>query len=206
LDFSFMTNAFARIAWLEDVIRAQLPDINLNSSPNLIVGPAEVAGSALWGDAEHATAAPLLDGHTPNSSTSELQHDSAATPKETTYWQPTIQDHASKRPGATSHGPSSRDSSVEQDTRSVALDLGLLSLNSDSRQLHYVGSSSGSLFASLVQAGANSSKFSRSKATTSSEEIDSALRQGDESAANVNLVNTMKEEISSAYAQLRKVG
>lgn len=110
------------------------------------------------------------------------------------------------RPGATSHGPSSRDSSVEQDTRSVAIDLGLLSLNSDSQQLHYVGSSSGSLFASLVQSGANSSKFSRSKATTSSEEIDSALRQGDESAANVNLVDMMKEDISSAYAQLREVG
>jgi hypothetical protein len=95
---------------------------------------------------------------------------------------------------------------VEQDTRSVAIDLGLLSFNSDSQQLHYVGSSSGSLFASLVQAGANSSKFSRSKATTSSEEIDSARRQGDESAANVNLVDMMKEDISSAYAQLREVG
>jgi hypothetical protein len=68
-----MTNAFARISWLEDVIRAQLPDINLNSAPNLIVGPAEVAGSTLWADAEHVTAPHLLDGHTPNSSTSELQ-------------------------------------------------------------------------------------------------------------------------------------
>ena len=42
--------------------------------------------------------------------------------------------------------------SVEEDTRSVALDLGLLSLNSDSRQVHYLGSSSGSLFASLLLA------------------------------------------------------
>lgn len=44
-----MTNAFARISWLEDVIRAQLPDINLNSAPNLIVGPAEVAGTLSGG-------------------------------------------------------------------------------------------------------------------------------------------------------------
>ncbi|EHK44761.1 hypothetical protein TRIATDRAFT_181798, partial [Trichoderma atroviride IMI 206040] len=39
------------------------------------------------------------------------------------------------------------------EARSVALDLGLLSLGSDSRQLHYLGSSSGRLFTSLIGLG-----------------------------------------------------
>ncbi|CZR52007.1 uncharacterized protein PAC_01884 [Phialocephala subalpina] len=60
-----------------------------------------------------------------------------------------------KRPLSTIQGPSSRETSVEQDTRSVALDLSLLSLNSESRHIHYLGSSPGSLFASLFQARKN---------------------------------------------------
>lgn len=39
------------------------------------------------------------------------------------------------------------------EARSVALDLGLLTLNSDSRQTHYLGTSSGRLFTSLIGAG-----------------------------------------------------
>ncbi|KAL7919036.1 hypothetical protein ACQKWADRAFT_330084 [Trichoderma austrokoningii] len=39
------------------------------------------------------------------------------------------------------------------EARSVALDLGLLSLGSDSRQLHYLGTSSGRLFTSLIGLG-----------------------------------------------------
>jgi hypothetical protein len=48
-----------------------------------------------------------------------------------------------------------RESSVEQDTRAVALDLGLLSVNESSEQVRYLGSSSGSLFASIFQARAS---------------------------------------------------
>jgi hypothetical protein len=47
------------------------------------------------------------------------------------------------------------ESSVEQDTRAVALDLGLLSVNETSEQVRYLGSSSGSLFASIFQARAS---------------------------------------------------
>jgi len=39
------------------------------------------------------------------------------------------------------------------EARSVALDLGLLTLNTDSRQTHYLGTSSGRLFTSLIGAG-----------------------------------------------------
>jgi hypothetical protein len=39
------------------------------------------------------------------------------------------------------------------EARSVALDLGMLSLGSDSRQLHYLGTSSGRLFTSLIGLG-----------------------------------------------------
>lgn len=43
-----------------------------------------------------------------------------------------------------------QEQSFSTEARSVALDLGLLSLGSDSRQLHYLGSSSGRLFTSLI--------------------------------------------------------
>ena len=208
-----MTNAFARIAWLEDVVRTQLPHINLNSAPDLNVGPPEVAGAAHLEDAEIVTAPHSLNESTHSSSISEHQYESVPIPNETPHVQcigsqPTVPNHGSKRPVSAIHGPTNRESSVEQDTRSVALDLGLLSLNSDSRQLHYVGSSSGSLFASLVQAGrANSSNSHRSKATISSQEMDDSLRHGHNVSSNLNLVqfDVMRETMNSLYAQLRKV-
>lgn len=147
------------------------------------------------------------------SSTSNLQYDNANTQIENPYAQnsrahTTNQNHRSKRPLSSIEGPPSQESSVEEDTRSVALDLGLLSLHSDSRQLHYLGSSSGSLFASLVQAKrANDSNFGGSKGRASSQEVDDALRVGYESSSNPNLVqfDVMRAAISSLYAQLRKV-
>lgn len=42
---------------------------------------------------------------------------------------------------------------VSVEARSVAIDLGMLSLHSDSRQKHYLGSSSGLLFMKLIGAG-----------------------------------------------------
>jgi hypothetical protein len=45
---------------------------------------------------------------------------------------------------------SDADSPLSAKARSVAIDLGMLSLQSDSRQKHYLGSSSGLLFAKLM--------------------------------------------------------
>lgn len=121
---------------------------------------------------------------------------------------PALQNHGLKRPLPSVHSRSNRESSVEQDTRSVALDLGLLSLNSDSRQLHYLGSSSGSLLASLVRTGSShNSSFGGLRATTSSAEIDDTVRSGYESSTNLNLVqfDVMRASINGLYAQLRKV-
>jgi hypothetical protein len=190
-----------------------LPHINLNAGPDLNGGLTEVASSAHWGNTEPVTA-PHLFGESPmDSSSSQLQYDSAATPNETPYIQsinpqPTVQNYGLKRPVSSIHGSSNRESSVEQDTRSVALDLGLLSLNSDSRQLHYLGSSSGPLFASLVQAGrANYSKLGGPKAATSPQETDETVGAGHEIPVNSNLVqfDVMRAAISSLYGQLRKV-
>ena len=50
---------------------------------------------------------------------------------------------------AVKSGSTFREMSIDQEARSVALELGLLSLNSDTPQKHYLGSSSGSLFAPL---------------------------------------------------------
>lgn len=51
---------------------------------------------------------------------------------------------------ATQEQVSPQDQPFATEARSVTLDLGLLSLSSDSRQLHYLGTSSGRLFTSLI--------------------------------------------------------
>jgi hypothetical protein len=197
-----MENAFARIAWLEGIIRAQLPHIDLSSAPSLIVGQPEVTRAF-----EYETALHIPDEHTPNSSVSDLLYGSSATPKGNNYAQvsdpQSVHTWGTKAPPPISRDPSSRESSVEQDTRSVALDLGLLSLNSDSRQLHYVGSSSGSLFASLVRAGASSK---RSNTAASPSEVDFPPRYSRDGTANLSSASTASSDVSRVYALLRTVG
>lgn len=194
-----MENSFARIAWLEDVIRAELPHVNLGGAPNLIIRQPEITSSN--GDTESAKQLYNLAEHTPNSSISDILYDNVPTPKENSFAQ-AAQNVGAKQPAAITHGPSSRESSVEQDTRSVALDLGLLSLNSDSRQLHYVGSSSGSLFASLVQAG---SSRSRLQTTTSPYEVDSSIGQAVDSDSSLSSTGPGNGNISRVYELLRNV-
>lgn len=58
--------------------------------------------------------------------------------------------------GKRNRDPTATDTSSDafaDEARSVALDLGLLTLNSDSRQTHYLGTSSGRLFTRLIGAG-----------------------------------------------------
>ncbi|KAH8807396.1 fungal-specific transcription factor domain-containing protein [Xylogone sp. PMI_703] len=208
----FFVNACARIAWLEDIIRTQLPHVNLNEGPSLHGGSVEVGGATPSGNAGSLTTAHLVDDPTLSSSNTEPQYDDAGRSAETPYVQNAVpqstgQTQGLKRPISSVQSQSSRESSVEQDTRSVALDLGLLSLNSDSRQLHYLGSSSGSLFASLVQAGrSGENTLGVSKAAVSPRDIDDSIRASHQGSTSSNSVqfDVMRTAVSSLYAQLRK--
>lgn len=55
---------------------------------------------------------------------------------------------------------------VSVEARSVAIDLGMLSLHSDSRQKHYLGSSSGLLFMKLIGAGNAEQAFGPAPSTS----------------------------------------
>jgi hypothetical protein len=85
------------------------------------------------------------DAATIPESTTELQRGTSNTlmndspPEETTV---------NKRSHSTME--SDADSPLSAKARSVAIDLGMLSLQSDSRQKHYLGSSSGLLFTKLM--------------------------------------------------------
>ena len=93
---------------------------------------------------------------------------------------------------------------MEQDTRSVALDLGLLSLNPESRQVHYLGSSSGSLFASLLQTkNTGGSSFGNSRRDDPSTEVHGG-NDGD-NRIDMSQLEDVRKVVESLYEQLRKV-
>ena len=72
---------------------------------------------------------------------------------------------SSKRAYSSTH-ENETDAPFQTEARSVAHDLGRLSLNADSREKHYLGSSSGLIFSYLVQTGSpsDSSDLTRSRA------------------------------------------
>lgn len=77
--------------------------------------------------------------------------DVAAAPATLPSWPPEPETVPSKRPFDVAQSQNlSQEKPFATEARSVALDLGLLSLGSDSRQLHYLGTSSGRLFTSLI--------------------------------------------------------
>ncbi|KAF2193958.1 hypothetical protein K469DRAFT_727427 [Zopfia rhizophila CBS 207.26] len=133
----FAGTACARIEWLEDQIRRLAPTFNLCDGPR-------VDFSFMDRDREHwpapnptnapdAAQSPSGDPTTGLSPTAEgLQ---TVTSGKRTY--SSIAEHQPERLFA-------------EEARSVAIDFSMLTLNSDSRQTHYLGTSSGRLFTSLI--------------------------------------------------------
>lgn len=120
---STIIQAKARIQWLEDIITANLPDVDLSTGPQV-----EFDGADVVAQPETSNRAGVA----------------------------TAQDQASSRsPGTNkrSHASIAQDDGQQffnSEARSVALDLGRLSLNADSREKHYLGSSSGLIFSYLI--------------------------------------------------------
>lgn len=136
---SFAGAARARILWLEDIIRSRLPDVDLESGPKVEVlpGPRGDGGSEETSDTAASAA-----GQSQEISQAENA--------------PVGQRAALKRPLNAGTSPDEAGAFPEQ-AHSVAVNLGMLSLHSDSQQKHYLGSSSGLLFTHLVGASPSSS-------------------------------------------------
>lgn len=79
---------------------------------------------------------------------------SPATPSSSTLQQP--RESGQLKRTAEVSNMSDHDESFPEKAHSVAMDLGMLSLNADSSQNHYLGSSSGLLFANLIGASPRS--------------------------------------------------
>lgn len=84
------------------------------------------------------------------------------------------------------------------EARSVAIDLGMLSLNSDSRQTHYLGASSGRLFTSLIGLPENPSESSTSVSSTSATTDSTKAR-------TFALSKQLKDRCRDVYALLQMV-
>lgn len=131
-DGSFGNAARARIQWLEQIIRDRLPDVNLNDGPQVNMRSDQT-----------------LPTHT-NDQTGASPSRSPATPSSSTVQQPR-ESGLLKRTADVSNMPD-HDETFPEKAHSVAVDLGMLSLNADSSHHHYLGSSSGLLFANLIGA------------------------------------------------------
>ncbi len=209
-----MESAIARIAWLEDIIRSQLPHINLDNGPYPPQGRlAGAINNHCWGDGEQPASPRLVDEFSLQSSPSFLLHPNSNTQMGAVHGEdmnPSSpwRSSGSKRPLSSIHAKTNRESSVEEDTRSVALGLGFLSLNSDSRQLHYLGSSSGSLLASLVQTGgAYINEVDRTSAVAAQPDLDGIVDAGHQNSTSADVVRfeVLKTSVNDLYARLRKV-
>ncbi|KAJ5714847.1 uncharacterized protein N7483_012028 [Penicillium malachiteum] len=128
----FAANCRARIKWLEQQITTMDPNFDLSRGPNVdlhflenTTNQSSEAGRAYETPAEPQVE--VLDKAFPAESTANKRS------------------HSSMESGSTSP--------ISAKVRSVAIDLGMLSLQSDSRQRHYLGSSSGLLFTKLLGLG-----------------------------------------------------
>lgn len=121
---------------MEQIIRDKLPDVDLNEGPQVNMRSDQALPAQVN---DQAGISPTRSADTPSSST--LQQSRESGPLKRTADVSNMSDH---------------DETFPEKAHSVAVDLGMLSLNADSSQNHYLGSSSGLLFASLVGASPRS--------------------------------------------------
>ncbi|KAG5803733.1 hypothetical protein H9Q74_011678 [Fusarium xylarioides] len=125
---NFVSAARERIRWLEDIIKERLPDVDLRAGPQV--------------DPSSDPTAPSQDERIPEDADISISSIPPIPPVPT----------ASRKRSAEVSGQSDQDESFPERAHSVAVNLGMLSLNIDSPQKHYLGSSSGLLFTNLIGA------------------------------------------------------
>ncbi|KAL0768436.1 hypothetical protein CaCOL14_009411, partial [Colletotrichum acutatum] len=145
---NFASAARARIQWLEDIIKQRLPDVDIAGGPQIDAFP-DPKGSVVVGGGDHDE---------DNISTSSPRSGRGCSQPVPVGGTPSL---GSQRPGslkrtAEAAGSNDHDEEFPDRAHSVARNLGMLSLNSDSDQKHYLGSSSGVLFTNLIGASPSS--------------------------------------------------
>ncbi|PVH85582.1 hypothetical protein DL98DRAFT_48820 [Cadophora sp. DSE1049] len=189
----YTASATSRIAWLEDIIRTQLPHFNIDDGSFFAATThSDIPISSYIPPGQ----SPVLSGPL-----GENQGESVSVSTEPTQSSSISDPRGRKRPLSNLYAPANRETSVEQDTRSVALDLGLLSLNAESRQVHYLGSSSGSLFASLLQTRTRGGSPFEEVMRDASEAHDG---QGGDNQIGSSHAEEVRKVVQSLYEQLRK--
>ena len=185
---SFASSAKSRIQWLEDVIRQHVPDFDLNSGPKVDVDHVDTAGqspdSAMLGNNEMeglgANVPPMHSTVTPHFERSEIK--------------------SSMKRSYSYAAESEKERQLSDEVRSVAVDLGMLSLNTDSRQSHYLGSSSGILFTRLIEAD-NTSRIE----TERNPEGENAFPVSGNRNRTISRGRPMKHTYHLLYDKFRKV-
>ncbi|KAI3006467.1 transcriptional regulator family: Fungal Specific TF [Aspergillus niger] len=123
----FIAQCRTRIAWLEQQIKLLDPDFDLTKGPSVNLGENELTLQSSSGVSDCSNAVTMLETETQS-------RDKPAT---------------RKRPYDLVEDPET-DQTPRAEASSVANAFGMLSLHSDSRQQHYMGSSSGLLFTKLI--------------------------------------------------------
>ncbi|RBR19992.1 hypothetical protein FVER53590_25032 [Fusarium verticillioides] len=176
----FVSAARERILWLENIIRERLPDIDLRSGPQV--------------DPSSDPTAPSQDERIPEDADITI---SSIPPV------PTV----SRKRSAEASGQSDQDESFPESAHSVAVNLGMLSLNIDSPQKHYLGSSSGLLFTNLIGASPPSVESTSQcpqgdKYAGELEWSDDAVAQDQNRKYHQELYNLLKQELPSKHNAL----
>ena len=136
IDHSYITKCFSRIGWLEQQIRLLDPNFDLSRGPHVDQDSLGGSSSLAWPSHRSPSA---TEGGTPSHAPPSNSESGALAAGKRPY--DSVENSEIERP-------------LSFEARSVAMDLGMLSLHSDSRQKHYLGSSSGLLFMKLIGAGA----------------------------------------------------
>ncbi|KAF4784456.1 hypothetical protein HER10_EVM0008606 [Colletotrichum scovillei] len=134
---NFASAARARIQWLEEIIKQRLPDVDIAGGPQIDAFP-DPKGS---GSSEVETTMRTISRH--RLPVRPRMYSGVATTRQSQAY----------RGG---RGSNDHDEEFPDRAHSVARNLGMLSLNSDSDQKHYLGSSSGVLFTNLIGASPSS--------------------------------------------------
>ncbi|KAL4963429.1 uncharacterized protein BDV14DRAFT_190913 [Aspergillus stella-maris] len=164
----YAARCHARIQWLEQQIKLLDADFDLSQGPQLVPRTSDETNLSV-------VESPLLA-------------------------QPAAFDglqNSRKRPHAAinaSGSPQISDPTPAAEARSVAMDLGMLSLHSDSRQKHYLGSSSGLFFTNLIGAHADALSSPSSMVTGPLQNHRSRSRPSD---TQYSLYRTLSKELPS---------
>lgn len=141
---SFTNAARARISWLEEIIRSRLPDVDLDSGPHVEIHRDSKADTPEPRGPENAASST-----SPQTDVQGTVSDSIDHPRRPSLKRPFPNHPANDAENA---------EAFSEQAHTVSMSLGMLSLNSDSLQKHYIGSSSGLLFTYLIGASPSSNE------------------------------------------------